>query len=49
MTRDEFVRILSKRTGLAIIDTKIVMDEIEKIFTESIVAREPIDLRGILL
>jgi nucleoid DNA-binding protein len=47
MNKEKFIRLLAERSGLTILDTKAVWNEVEKIFMECVDSREELHLKGI--
>jgi nucleoid DNA-binding protein len=47
MNKEKFIRLLAERSGLTIIDTKAVWNEVEKLFSECVENREELHLKGI--
>jgi nucleoid DNA-binding protein len=47
MNKDKFIRLLAERSGLTIIDTKAVWNEVENLFSECIENREELHLKGL--
>ena len=47
MNRDDFVRILAKKTNFTIQDTRLLLNAIQEIFEDAIISQTPINIRGI--
>lgn len=47
MNKDEFVRLLAKKTGLTLGDTRIVLSEIIDIFASCVENRDELHIRGL--
>jgi nucleoid DNA-binding protein len=47
MNKDQFIRKLAEKSGLTIIDTKAVWNEVENLFSECVENREELHLKGL--